>query len=288
RFPRGGHLQRQRRLRHPHRHWRIDRTDHAGRRTDRAELYAQLAGAKQSRTPAATILPLRRSSDRRERAWAYLLDRGSAIHRLRRPAGHRRIVADRSAWALGGRPDAPRSSGAGAACRLRLRPARLPVDGRGGSLARNLSNERRLTRLDGGSGRSDDARGYDARKPRPHRPRACCIAADPIDLPLRIHRRSGPHHRGIRAVARASSHRRGGLDPWLRQLCRVLWPPPDGTAAGMERKNLAAKVFRVTAPYQRSRIKAYGGLLISIQLNFEVAGPHLIYRVATGRVFPYD
>ncbi len=158
--------------------------------------------------------------------------------------------------------DARRSSGAGAACRLRLRPGRLPVDGRGGSLARNLSNERRLTRLDGGSGRSDDARGYDARKPRPHRPGACCIAADSIDLPLRIHRRAGPHRRGIRAVARASSHRRGGLDPWLRRLCRVLWPPADGTAAGMERKNLAAEVFRVTAPNQRSRIKAYGGLLI--------------------------
>ena len=32
---------------------------------------------------------------------------------------------------------------------------------------------------------SDDARGHDARKPRPHRPGACCIAADPIDLSLR-------------------------------------------------------------------------------------------------------
>jgi hypothetical protein len=48
RFSRGGHSQRQRGLRHPYRHCRTRWAHRAGRRTDRAELHPQLAGAKQS------------------------------------------------------------------------------------------------------------------------------------------------------------------------------------------------------------------------------------------------
>ena len=119
---------------------------------------------------------------------------------------------------------------------------------------------------------SDDARRHDARKPRPHRPGACCIAADPIDLSLRIHRRTGPHHRGIRAVARTSSHRRGGLDPRLRRFCRVLWSPVDGAAAGMERKNLAAEVFRLTRPIPKITDKGLRRPVDFNSIEFRVCG----------------
>ena len=109
--------------------------------------------------------------------------------------------------------------------------------------------------------------GYDARKPRPHRPGACCIAADPIDLSLRIHRRAGPHHRGIRAVARASSHRRGGLDPRLRRFCRLFWSPVDGAAAGMERK-----IFRVTRPIPKIADKGLRRPVDFNSIEFRVCG----------------
>jgi uncharacterized protein involved in response to NO len=93
-----------------------------------------------------------------------------------------------------------------------------------------------------------------------------------IDLSLRIHRRAGPHHRGIRAVARASSHRRGGLDPRLRRFCRLFWSPVDGAAAGMERKNLGAEVFRVTRPIPKIADKGLRRPVDFNSIEFRVCG----------------
>ena len=104
--------------------------DHAGRRTHRAELHAQLAHARESRPPAAV----------RSRAsmWRSVVAAGAGACRpgwwcphtpstggLLLAAGVLQAVA---ACALGRRSHARRSAGAGAARRLRLRSARLPAD----------------------------------------------------------------------------------------------------------------------------------------------------------------
>ena len=57
-------------------------------------------------------------------------------------------------------------------------------------------------------------------------------------------RHACPHRRGIRAIARAPSHRRLGLDPRLRRLCRVLWALADREPPGLEYANLRLTGFR--------------------------------------------
>ena len=159
-------------LRHAARHRGHRRAHHAGRRTHRAELHAQLAGARESGPVAAVVRALRRGDHRRRGRGSGALGRipDAAAHRI--SAAARRRDAGRAACALGRRPHVARSARAHSPCWLRVRADRLPAARRGAALAGDLAGRCRPPRLDRRRHRHHDARGDDAGDARTYRPAA--------------------------------------------------------------------------------------------------------------------
>ena len=161
-----------RQLRRADRHCGGGRHDHVHRRTDRAELHPQLAGADKSRPRPAAVLALRRDRHRGRSARARAVGRARSRSGRGCRADDRRRVACRAAWSLGRRPHHRGSSGARSARRLRLRPDRFSAARRLDAVAGRDPRERRHSCLDGRRGRADDLGGDDAGEPGPCRPPA--------------------------------------------------------------------------------------------------------------------
>ena len=154
----------QRRLWRSHRHCRVDRAHHAGGRTCCPELHQQLAGAEQPGPASDCIFTIRRGalavSALALASWI-ALPQSVASGALLMIAGV--LQADPSST-LGRRSHLRRSSRSGPPHCLCLRAAWLPAVGRGDCVACVLADKCRHSRLDHRRCRSDDARGYDARK----------------------------------------------------------------------------------------------------------------------------
>ena len=101
--------------------------------------------------------------------------------------------AARPARPLGWRAHVFRPARPCPACRLCLRARRLCADGL--RRARPHSGDRGHSRVDGRRRRHDDARGHDAREPRPYRTRALRLGRHAGDLRPRRRRCARPHLR---------------------------------------------------------------------------------------------